>query len=289
MNRETPIQARVTQRFTVSVEQVFDAWLNPDLISQWMFGPALRDEEVVQMTVDGRVGGAFSFVVRRQGIEIDHVGEYLEIDRPRRLVFTWDVRGHLDDESRVIIDITALDQGCELTLIHEMAPQWAEFAERSREAWAKMIGVLADKLTTTAPQAVECTIWIAAPRERVWQAITDAEQLTRWYATQFAWEIPTLAVGATVKFYSPDTTQLITIEVVDPPRQFTLRWHSQPELITTFLLEEENDGTRVTMRESGYAAVPAAARQQWLDATGASYVMSMENLKAHIEGRSLPY
>lgn len=113
--------------------------------------------------------------------------------------------------------------------------------------------------------------------------------MTRWYATQFAWEIPTLAVGAAVKFYSPDTTQLITIEVVDPPRQFTLRWHSEPELITTFLLEEENDGTRVTMSESGYAAVPTAARQQWLDATGAGYVMSMENLKAHIEGRSLPY
>lgn len=88
--------------------------------------------------------------------------------------------------------------------------------------------------------------------------------------------------------------QIATIEVVDPPRQFTLRWHSSQEypavsLVTTFLLVEENGGTRVTHHESGYESIPAAERQQWLDATGAGYTLSMENLKAHLEGRSLPH
>jgi uncharacterized protein YndB with AHSA1/START domain len=88
--------------------------------------------------------------------------------------------------------------------------------------------------------------------------------------------------------------QLATIEVVDPPRQFTLRWQPDREypamtLVTTFLLEEENEGTRVTISESGYETMPAAARQQWLEAVGQGYAKSVENLKAHLEGRSLPF
>lgn len=86
MNTKPPVNARVTRRFSASPERVWGAFLDSDMVSRWMFGPALRDEEVVRMTVDARLGGSFSFVVRRQGDEIDHVGEYLEIDRPRRIL-----------------------------------------------------------------------------------------------------------------------------------------------------------------------------------------------------------
>jgi uncharacterized protein YndB with AHSA1/START domain len=114
MTTTTPIQVRVTRRFDATPDRVFDACLNPESIGAWMFGPAVREEEVVRITNDPRVGGSFSFVVRRQGEEINHVGEYLEIQRPWRLAFTWGI-----DEaagSRVAIDIVAQDDGCELTL-----------------------------------------------------------------------------------------------------------------------------------------------------------------------------
>jgi uncharacterized protein YndB with AHSA1/START domain len=143
--------------------------------------------------------------------------------------------------------------------------------------------------------AVERSIWIDAPIERAWQAVTDPEALTRWYATYYAWEIPTLAVGATIKFHNSDTEILLaTIEVVDPPRQFTVRWQADEtyphmNLVTSFLLVTENNGTRVTLSESGYEHLPEAERQQWMDATGAGYTLSMENLKAHLEGRDLPH
>jgi uncharacterized protein YndB with AHSA1/START domain len=122
---------------------VFDAWLDPEVVGAWMFGHATPDEEVVRMSVDPRVGGSFSFLIRRNGKEIDHVGKYLEIDRPRRLVFTWAVRENLPDTSRVILEISPAPGGADLTLTHELDPKWADYAERTEEGWTKILTALA--------------------------------------------------------------------------------------------------------------------------------------------------
>ena len=144
MNAKPPVNVRVTRRFNASPERVFDAWLDPGMIGRWMFGPTLRDEEVTRISLDARIGGSFSFVVRRQGEEFDHVGEYLEIDRPRRLVFTWGIAQ--GDSSRVIIDIVSRKTGCELTLTHELHPDWADYASRTQAGWTKMLDALAATL-----------------------------------------------------------------------------------------------------------------------------------------------
>jgi uncharacterized protein YndB with AHSA1/START domain len=139
---------------------------------------------------------------------------------------------------------------------------------------------------------VERSIWIKAPRERVWRAVTDPQQLEQWYAKGCPWQIPVLQVGGTVRFYNTDTDiQLATIEVLDPPRQFTLRWLPDPAmpeaaLLNTFLLVEENDGTRVTVIQSGYESLPAETRQQWLDADTSAYTTIVENLKSYLEDRN---
>jgi uncharacterized protein YndB with AHSA1/START domain len=152
-------------------------------------------------------------------------------------------------------------------------------------------------MSTVETIAVERSIWIDTSREKAWRAVTEPAQLNKWYATYYHWDIPNLQVGTTVRFYNKDDAndmQVAKIEVVDEPRQFTLRW--QPDklypamtLVTTFMLEAENGGTRVTIIESGYEAIPTDERQEWLDATGGGYSMSMENLKAHLEGRTLPH
>jgi uncharacterized protein YndB with AHSA1/START domain len=141
-----PVAVHVTRKFAAKPVQVFDAWLDARLIGRWMFGPALRDEEVVRLEIEPRVGGHFSFVVRRQGVEIDHVGEYLELDRPRRLAFTWGIRANLPDTSRVTIDVAPAPVGSELSLTHELHPAWADFADRTREGWTNMLGALASVL-----------------------------------------------------------------------------------------------------------------------------------------------
>jgi uncharacterized protein YndB with AHSA1/START domain len=142
MNRETNVKVNVKRQFSAAPESVFDAWLDPEMIGRWMFGPALREEEVLRIALDARVGGSFSFLVRRQGMEIDHIGKYREIDRPRRLVFTWGIAGESADESLVIIEIVPRETGCELSLTHEMDAKWAEYADRTEAGWTKMLGIL---------------------------------------------------------------------------------------------------------------------------------------------------
>lgn len=146
MNSENKVTVRVTHRFNASAERVFDAWLNPEMLGQWMFGPNIREKEVLHLTVDARVGGSFSFLVRRQGEEIDHIGEYLEISRPHRLVFTWGIRQHTTDFSRVTIEIAPLEAGSELTLTHELHPDWADYASRTEAGWTKMLEALGKAL-----------------------------------------------------------------------------------------------------------------------------------------------
>ncbi|MBO9539039.1 SRPBCC domain-containing protein [bacterium] len=149
MNPEHPVNAVVSRRIDASPDRVFDAWLSPEMIGRWMFGPALRDEEVVRISLDARVGGAFSFVVRRQGAEIDHVGEYLEMSRPQRLVFTWGVMPSAD-RSRVTVELVPQEAGTTLTLTHELHPDWAEYAARTEASWALMIDALAAALGKAA-------------------------------------------------------------------------------------------------------------------------------------------
>ena len=128
------------------IEAVWKAWTTPDEIKQW--NAASDDWHTTAASVDLRVGGSFSFLVRRQGQEIDHVGEYLELDRPRHLAFTWGAGapGEKPDMSRLSIDISAIDNGCELTLTHELHPDWADFADRTREGWTKILEALASAL-----------------------------------------------------------------------------------------------------------------------------------------------
>ncbi len=137
-----PVHAIVLHRFTLPAERIFAAWFDPVWLGRWMFGPGVRDERVVRLSVDPRVGGKFSFVVERDGKEIDHVGEYLEIERPRLLVFTWATRDSLPETSRVIVEITAHEPGCDVKLTHVMGARWSAFVDQAAESWSRMLDAL---------------------------------------------------------------------------------------------------------------------------------------------------
>lgn len=137
-SEEGKIVVRVSRRYDAAPERVFDAWLDVEQARRWLF--ATPEGEIVVAEIDPRVGGRFRFTDRRGGEDWEHVGEYLEIDRPRRLVFRFGVLAIAPDLDRVTIEIEPRDGGgCELALTHEMDAKWAEYEEGSREAWDRML------------------------------------------------------------------------------------------------------------------------------------------------------
>jgi len=147
--REPPVStvtARVRRRYRASPERVFDSWLDPAQVEAWMGAAARREGmgELVHVELDARVGGRFRFVYRRAGSELVQSGSYLELRRPRRLVFSWDIA--LPHVERVEIEITPTAEGCELLLEHVMDPAWRGDVSPATAAWASVMARIADAL-----------------------------------------------------------------------------------------------------------------------------------------------
>jgi uncharacterized protein YndB with AHSA1/START domain len=139
MTAQSRLELRVTRRFGASAERVFDAWLDPDLARKFLF--ATPTGQVTRVEIDARPGGRYVIVDRRNGQDAAHFGEYLEIDRPRRLVFTLSVEENAKDADRIVVEIVPLQTGCELTLTHETSAP-ADMKDRITEGWTSVLAGL---------------------------------------------------------------------------------------------------------------------------------------------------
>ena len=253
MTAVEPLKVRVTHRFDAAAERVFDAWLDQRMLSRWMFGPGVRDEEIVHLELEPCVGGSFSFLVLRQGQEIDHVGEYLEIERPHRLAFTWGIRGM--GSSRVQIEIVPQAGACTLTLTHELDPQWAAHASRTQAGWTHMLDALTRRLgrddalgppgVVTAPGTLRIERLFPGTAERLWAYLTDPDKRGLWLAAGPM----ELRVGGTVELrfdhaaltphietpplkyrqYESCTTLRGTVTCCNPPHKLSYTWGEGPQ------------------------------------------------------------
>lgn len=142
MSTPKTVTVKVSRRFKAPPERVFDAWLDPAKARLFLF--ATPTGKVMRADIDAKVGGRFLIVDRRDGEDVAHEGEYLEIDRPRRLRFTFGVPKYSKDYSRVSIDIVAVDGGCELTLTHEGV--LAEYAGKTPDGWNMIFDALTASL-----------------------------------------------------------------------------------------------------------------------------------------------
>ena len=137
-------EARVEHRFETSAERVFDTWLDPALVRRWM-SASLRSfglsGDVRRVEIDPRVGGRFTFSDMREEGEAVHRGTYLEIDRPRKLVFTWFTSEDDEREGSSIVTLTIAPNGdgCVVTIVHRMDAKWAEYIPRTERGWGGML------------------------------------------------------------------------------------------------------------------------------------------------------
>lgn len=113
--------ARFVRRIAARPAIVFEALVTAEGIRSW-WGP--DDGPAISAEVDARVGGGFRVRFRTaDGLEHECAGEFLEIERPERVVMSWRwiQNGRIDEHekvSRVEMRLRPIETGTELTLVH---------------------------------------------------------------------------------------------------------------------------------------------------------------------------
>ena len=159
MDNDERLTVRVTRRFSTPPERVFDAWLDARTAGQWLFATANGRSECVE--IDARAGGWFYIVERRDNETVDHVGEYIELVRPRRLVFTLFAEKYSLQFERVTVTLSPLGAGCELELTHETR---RELAPQLRRSWIEMLDRLTEILEAGGRVAALPAVRVAGRR-----------------------------------------------------------------------------------------------------------------------------
>ena len=152
--------------------------------------------------------------------------------------------------------------------------------------------------TTTIPAStdrIERELTIDAPRSRVWRALTDVTQFSSWFGVALT---TPFAAGAEVsgkmtfaKYEHVSMT--IWIETIEPEGFFSFRWHpyaieegidyaTEPTTLVTFTLEDEGQGTRLTIVESGFDAIPASRRAKAFAMNSGGWASQSEKLRTFV-------
>jgi uncharacterized protein YndB with AHSA1/START domain len=115
-SRPGPDSIRLERTISAPREVVFDAWLTADVLRLWW--PAGSDWETPIAEVDPRVGGRLRLVMRSpDGEEFGGTGEFTEIERPERLVYSWTWDGHGAHEGTNLVEVEFRDPGDGTTVV----------------------------------------------------------------------------------------------------------------------------------------------------------------------------
>jgi len=132
---------QIRRRVQAPAEQIFDLWTKPDLMVRWM--SPFPDAVDCKASCDLRPGGAFSLVMSSKDSNREVSGTYVQVDRPRKLVFTW--IGPLTNNVNTLVTVELNPRGDEtdLVLTHERLPTLA-IIEGHTKGWGHILDHLAD-------------------------------------------------------------------------------------------------------------------------------------------------
>src|SRR5258707_2846881 len=147
---------------------------------------------------------------------------------------------------------------------------------------------------------IEKEVVLRAPLERVWRAISDADEFGRWFGVRF--DGPFVAGASVTSVITPttvdvdvargqeryagkaDTWQIVAVE---PQRRLAFRWHpyavesgtdysQEPATLVEFILTETNDGVLLRIVESGFDKIPAEHRASALERNSTGWAAQTE-------------
>jgi uncharacterized protein YndB with AHSA1/START domain len=134
----------VTRTIPAPAEKVFDVWIDPKSPG----GPWFGAERVILNPV---VDGLFYHAVKHEGRTWPHYGRFLQIDRPRRVEYTWVSEATKGLESIVLFTLEPKGDHTEVTLCHSGVPD-DDMGRQHKEGWTWVLSMLAERFTSR-PQA----------------------------------------------------------------------------------------------------------------------------------------
>ena len=153
---------------------------------------------------------------------------------------------------------------------------------------------------------IEKHVTLKAPLERVWRAISDADEFGQWFGVRFDGPFvagtavtgvmtPTAVDADVAKAQEPyagqaDAWQIVAVE---PPRRLAFRWHpygvedgadpaAEPTTLVEFTLTETADGVLLRIVESGFDALPAARRDTAYEGNSEGWAAQTELVRKYL-------
>jgi len=106
---------------------------------------------------------------------------------------------------------------------------------------------------------------------------------------------PGAEVSGQIKIRGNDVTLTIWIEKMEPERFFSFRWHPyaiepgvdysvEPTTLVTFTLDDAPGGTRLTIVESGFDAIPESRRATAFSMNEKGWAGQVEKIRKYLAG-----
>lgn len=135
------LAVKITKEIKAPIEQVFDAWLNPETLSKFMM--PMPGMDCPSVKCDPRLGGKFEILMRVGDTLVPHTGEYVALGRPNRLAFTWASPASPDD-SVVSLRFSTTEEG--VTSIELTQVKFFDEQHRSNHAggWSNILSNLSE-------------------------------------------------------------------------------------------------------------------------------------------------
>jgi uncharacterized protein YndB with AHSA1/START domain len=127
---------------------VFDEWLDPDALSDWMCPSPAR---ATGIELDPAVGGHLRIDIEEDGSRFAVTGRFVEVDRPRRLTFTWSCSTWPDPSVESVVTVTLEPHGHDeslMTIRHSLLPP--DMVDQHQAGWAAIARQLAHAVATRA-------------------------------------------------------------------------------------------------------------------------------------------
>jgi|ERR1700737_1543349 uncharacterized protein YndB with AHSA1/START domain len=130
----------VRRRMPAPREIVYEAWIDPDGMREWMCPGDVVSAEAI---LDVRVGGSFRIIMKSKDRVHEHTGTYHVVDRPAKLAFTWSAVENPGEITLVTVEFLSHGEESELIITHERFTK-PDVAQRYENGW----GTIAQKFAT---------------------------------------------------------------------------------------------------------------------------------------------